>query len=156
MPTLDEVLTAFPDRRFLINIKSDDPDEGRRLAARLAPLPAEHRARIWVYGGGKAIDAFAADAPDLTVLGTDAAKRCLIRYELMGWLGIVPAACRHTLFMLPINYARFAWGSPTDWPSALPPMARGWSSSAPMTTAASPAASTPSQNSATCRRTSTD
>ena len=40
MPTLDEVLAAFPDQRFLINIKSDDPDEGRRLAARLAPLPA--------------------------------------------------------------------------------------------------------------------
>ena len=112
MPTLDEVLAAFPDKRFLINIKSDDPDEGRRLAAMLAPLPAERHARIWVYGGGKAIDAFAADAPDLTVLGTDAAKRCLIRYELMGWLGIVPAACRHTLFMLPINYGGLIWGFP--------------------------------------------
>ena len=112
MPTLDEVLAAFPDKRFLINIKSDDPDEGRRLAARLAPLPAERRTRIWVYGGGKAINAFAVNAPGLTVLGTDAAKRCLIRYEIMGWLGIVPTACRHTLFMLPVNYARFAWGFP--------------------------------------------
>ncbi len=112
MPSLDEVLAAFPDKRFLINIKSDDPDEGRRLAARLAPLPAERRTRIWVYGGGKAIDAFTADAPGLTVLGTDAAKRCLIRYEIMGWLGVVPAECRNTLFMLPVNYARFAWGFP--------------------------------------------
>ena len=27
MPTLDEVLAAFPGRRFLINVKSDDPSE---------------------------------------------------------------------------------------------------------------------------------
>ncbi len=112
MPTLDEVLTAFPDRRFLINIKSDDAEEGQRLAAQLAPLPAARRALIWVYGGGKAIAAFAAAAPDVTVLGTDAAKRCLVRYALLGWLGVVPSECRNTLFMLPVNYARFAWGFP--------------------------------------------
>jgi glycerophosphoryl diester phosphodiesterase len=46
------------------------------------------------------------------VLATDAAKRCLIRYELLGWLGIVPDECRSTLFMVPVNYARFAWGFP--------------------------------------------
>jgi glycerophosphoryl diester phosphodiesterase len=112
MPTLDEVRDAFPGRRFLINIKSDDPNEGRRLAARLAALSAAQRALIWVYGGGKAIDAFAAALPEVTVLGTDGAKQCLIRYALIGWLGIVPAACRNTLFMVPISYTRFAWGFP--------------------------------------------
>ncbi len=112
MPTLAEVLDAFPDRHFLINIKSDDPDEGRRLAARLAALSPARRALIQVYGGGKAIDALAAALPDMTVLATDAAKQCLIRYELIGWLGIVPTACRNTLFMVPLDYARFAWGFP--------------------------------------------
>jgi glycerophosphoryl diester phosphodiesterase len=29
MPTLDEVLQAFPDKRFLINVKSRDPSRGR-------------------------------------------------------------------------------------------------------------------------------
>lgn len=32
MPTLTEVLQAFPDRRFLINVKSNDPEEGTKLA----------------------------------------------------------------------------------------------------------------------------
>ena len=32
MPSLDEVLDAFPGRRFLINIKSNDPAEGALLA----------------------------------------------------------------------------------------------------------------------------
>ncbi|MEO8667093.1 MAG: glycerophosphodiester phosphodiesterase family protein, partial [Bauldia sp.] len=57
MPTLGEVLEAFPDRRFLINIKGDEPNEGRRLAARLAALPAERQKPVMVYGGGKAIEA---------------------------------------------------------------------------------------------------
>jgi glycerophosphoryl diester phosphodiesterase len=109
MPTLDEVLAAFPDKRFLVNVKSDDPQEGTRLATRLAALPTD---RIWVYGGGKAIEAFAAGAPDVKVLGTDAAKRCLVRYEFLGWLGIVPTECRNTLFMLPVNYAPLVWGFP--------------------------------------------
>ena len=32
MPTLDEVLSAFPDKELLINIKSNDPEEGELLA----------------------------------------------------------------------------------------------------------------------------
>jgi glycerophosphoryl diester phosphodiesterase len=112
MPTLDEVLAAFPNERFLINIKSNDENEGRLLAARLAALPQEQRQLISVYGGGKAIDAFHAALPGATVLGTDAVKQCLIRYELLGWLGIVPAQCRNTFFMLPVDYAPLIWGYP--------------------------------------------
>ena len=51
MPTLDEVLDAFPDKRFLINVKSNDAGEGEKLAAYFAKLPPEARARLMVYGG---------------------------------------------------------------------------------------------------------
>ncbi|MFX8106630.1 hypothetical protein ABTK92_20190, partial [Acinetobacter baumannii] len=51
MPTLDEVLTAFPDRRFLIHIKSNDPAEADRLAARLKQLPPDRLKMLMVYGG---------------------------------------------------------------------------------------------------------
>lgn len=112
MPTLDEVLAAFPDHRFLINIKSDDPSEGTALAERIAALPAEQASRIMVYGGGRAIDAFRAARPDATVLGTDGAIRCFIRYALLGWTSYVPEDCRGTLFMLPANFAPFFWGFP--------------------------------------------
>jgi glycerophosphoryl diester phosphodiesterase len=112
MPTLGEVLDAFPERRFLINIKSDDPEEGRVLAARIAPLAAERRALVWVYGGGRAIETFQEALPDVTVLGTDGARRCLLRYGLLGWSGYVPEDCRGTLFMLPANFAPWVWGFP--------------------------------------------
>jgi glycerophosphoryl diester phosphodiesterase len=112
MPTLDEVLAAFPERRFLINVKSDDVREGERLAARLAGLSPHRRSLVMIYGGGKAMDAFHAALPDVTVLGTDAVRPCLLKYLLMGWLGIVPDECRNSLFMLPLNYAPLAWGYP--------------------------------------------
>jgi glycerophosphoryl diester phosphodiesterase len=112
MPTLDEVLAAFAGRRFLINVKSDDPNEGKLLAARIGGLPAERRADIMVYGGGRAMADFHAALPDVTVLGTDAARACLLRYAALGWLGIVPDECRGTLFMLPVNFAPLAWGYP--------------------------------------------
>lgn len=112
MPTLDEVLQALPEGRFLINIKSNDPEEGRLLAARIGALPAEQRGLIWVYGGGTAIDAFRAALPDVTVLGTDGARRCLLRYGLLGWSGYMPEDCRNTIFMLPVNFGPWVWGFP--------------------------------------------
>ncbi len=121
MPTLDEVLAAFPDRRFLINIKSDDPAEGSALAARINALPDPQAKLITVYGGGNAIDAYRAARPEATVLGTDGAVRCFIRYALLGWSSYVPEDCRDTLFMLPANFAPFFWGFPNRLTARLAP-----------------------------------
>ena len=112
MPGLDEVLDAFPDRRFLINIKSDDITEGRLLANVIGAMPAERQKSIMVYGGGKAMQAYKTALPEAVVLGTDRVIPCLLRYAALGWSGHVPADCRNTLFMLPANYAPFAWGFP--------------------------------------------
>lgn len=112
MPTLEEVLNALPDKRFLINIKSDDQDEGARLAAIIENLPPEQQALLIVYGGGRAIDTLRAAMPDMKVLGTDGALRCIIRYALLGWSSHVPDDCRNTIFMLPANFAPWFWGFP--------------------------------------------
>lgn len=112
MPTLDDVLAAFPAKRFLINIKSNDPNEGTRLATALKARPREQHDLIQVYGGGAAMRSFSAILPDTLVLGTDAAATCLIRYGLLGWSGHVPEACRRTLFMMPLNFRSFVWGFP--------------------------------------------
>ncbi len=121
MPSLDEVLAAFPDRRFLINIKSDDEAEGPALARHIAVLPPEQAALIMVYGGGRAIEAYRAALPGATVLGTDGAIRCFVRYALLGWSGHVPEDCRGTLFMLPANFAPWIWGYPNRLAARLAP-----------------------------------
>jgi glycerophosphoryl diester phosphodiesterase len=44
MPSLAEILAAFPDRPFPINVKSNVSDEGLKLGSFLNELPAKRRA----------------------------------------------------------------------------------------------------------------
>ena len=111
MPSLDEVLAAFPDKRFLIHIKSNDPAEGRQLA--VAPAIAAARATaapdgLWrrAAGGRGPRQARHRDDVGATL------KRCLIRYFLLGWSGYVPADCERSLLLVPANYAPWLWGWP--------------------------------------------
>ena len=91
LPSLDEVLRAFPDKRFLIHIKSNDADEGRRLAERLKSLPPQQLQRLMIYGGALPVAAARAML-DIPTMSGSTLKRCLIRYFLLGWSG----TCRPT------------------------------------------------------------
>jgi len=112
LPSLDEVFDAFPDKRLLINIKSNDPNEGHLLAVRLAQLPGEQLSRIMVYGGDEPIAVLRQKLPALRVMSRRTLKDCFIRYALIGWSGFVPEACRHTLLLVPTNIGPWLWGWP--------------------------------------------
>jgi glycerophosphoryl diester phosphodiesterase len=112
MPTLDEVLARFPDKRFLINIKSRDPEEGRKLAARLKHLPAAHQKLLMSYGGDAPEDALKRGLPGLRTLGKKQLTDCVLNYMSFGWTGIVPRPCKNTLIFIPQNYAPLLWGWP--------------------------------------------
>lgn len=112
MPSLDEVLRTFPDRQLLINIKSNNPEEGRKLAAYLAALPADRRKTLMVYGGDRPIAAVRAALADVRTMSRSSLKTCLLRYIGIGWTGFVPDACRNTLVLVPINIAPWLWGWP--------------------------------------------
>lgn len=112
MPSLDEVLAAFPELRLLIDIKSNDPADGEKLADRLLRLPPEQTSRIMAYGGDRAVEMVRARLPGLTTLSRAGLQRCLLRYIATGWSGHVPAACEHSLLLIPINVAPWLWGWP--------------------------------------------
>jgi glycerophosphoryl diester phosphodiesterase len=112
MPSLDEVLAAFPDKRFLIDIKSNDEEEGRAVAERLGRLPAEQRALLMVYGGERPVAAVRASLPEIGTLTRANLKTCLLRYLAVGWSGYVPAACHNAVLVIPVNYAHWLWGWP--------------------------------------------
>jgi len=76
MPTLDEVLARFPDKRFLINIKSRDPHEGRMLAARLKQLPDAQQALLMSYGGDESEDALAREVPHMRTMADVSPVSC--------------------------------------------------------------------------------
>ena len=69
MPSFDEVMAAFPDKKFLVNYKSNEEREGDMLAAMVAEHP-EWRAAIWgAYGG---------DPPTYRAAGADRRTRRLV------------------------------------------------------------------------------
>lgn len=112
MPELNEVFGALPDRRFLVNFKSNEAREGDMLAELLAGHP-EWRAAVWgAYGGDPPTYRAAELIGGLNVWSRKGLIDCLLQYETLGWTGLVPDACRNTKVMLPINIAPFVWGWP--------------------------------------------
>lgn len=115
MPSLDEVLARFPNRDFLINVKSADPEEGALLAARLAELSAAERDHLMVYGNEVPISILRARVSDVRTLSKSSIKACLLRYIAYGWTGIVPSACAHEFIAVPLNVAPWLWGWPNTF-----------------------------------------
>jgi len=112
MPTLTEVLAAFPQQRLLINVKSRDASEGEKLADVLSKLPTERRAQIMVYGGDEPVDVVRKRVPEIRTISRTAIKSCLLSYIGYGWSGGVPKACSNAIVMMPINVAPWMWGWP--------------------------------------------
>lgn len=112
MPTLAEVMDRFGGQPMLINIKSNDPEEGRALAAYLATLPEAVRGVIMVYGGDRPIGTLKQALPDLRTMSRKAMVDCLVKYIGYGWTGLMPETCRDTIVLVPLNFAPWAWGWP--------------------------------------------
>ncbi len=113
MPAIAEVFAAFPDRRFLVNYKSNEAREGDMLAGLLAAHP-EWRPLVWgVYGGAPpTYRARERIGGDLVAVAPRDTMQCLLQYLGLGWTGYVPDPCRGTAVMVPINLAWLVWGWP--------------------------------------------
>lgn len=112
MPSLDEVLAAFPGRRFLVNVKSRDVTEGTRLAAALGKYPAEERKAVAVYGGDEPVAELCRLLPDVRTASRASLKSCLLGYMAFGWSGHVPESCTRSIVLVPVNTKFLVWGWP--------------------------------------------
>ncbi|GAA2593381.1 glycerophosphodiester phosphodiesterase family protein [Winogradskya consettensis] len=119
LPTVQEVVGAFPDRELLLDLKNEEASEGDRLADYLATLPAERLTTLAVYGGDASVAAVATRLPGLRTASKATMKDCLLRYLATGWTGHVPAACHHTELHLPLRYGRWLWGWPNRFVSRM-------------------------------------
>lgn len=119
MPTLDEVLTALAGHRLLIHFKTNRPSDGERVAERLARLSPTERALLSVYGDEPVYARVTARFPEVRGFDSPRIRSCLIRYELFGWTGFMPSACRHAVVAMPINYANKMWGWPRRFEARL-------------------------------------
>ena len=115
MPTLEEVMAAFPGRQFLINIKSNDPSEADRLLRYLTAHRRPIDRRLWVFADGRPVDRLLQLAPQALIMSKQRGKDCVIGYLALGWTGYVPAACRQNVMAIPVNLRSLYWG----WPNRL-------------------------------------
>jgi len=116
MPTLDEVLAAFPDRQLLVHVKSDDAEEGKALADRLATLDQTRlNDLVTVYGGDAPVAALRETLPGVRVMSRAVMTDCLGRYEAYGWTGLVADACAKTQLHIPEGLAGLLWGWSTKF-----------------------------------------
>lgn len=112
MPSLEEVLSYFPEDSFLIHIKSDDSEEGKQLAKSLSALPKERLNKLTVYGGDQPIQSLKENLPDIRVMSVATMKSCMLPYIAIGWTGYVPSACDNTQIHIPEKFASWMWGWP--------------------------------------------
>jgi glycerophosphoryl diester phosphodiesterase len=66
-------------------------------------LPAEGRARLMAYGGARPIARLAERVPGMRVMSRQTLVACATRYLTLGWSGHLPAACRDTIVLVPVN-----------------------------------------------------
>ncbi len=112
LPDLSDVLAAMPDKRFLVNYKSNEAREGDMLRAFVDANP-QWATAIWgVYGGDAPAMRAKELLPELGAWSRKGLMACLLQYEGYGWTGIVPPACHDTKIMVPINFAGWLWGWP--------------------------------------------
>ncbi|MFI8685755.1 glycerophosphodiester phosphodiesterase family protein [Rossellomorea sp. NPDC077527] len=115
MPTLNEVLTHFPNKEFLIHIKSNDPVEGTQLTEYLSRYSKTRMDDLSVYGGDEPIKTLKEKMPGLRAMSKETLKSCVLSYEAISWTGYIPDACKNTQIHIPEKYAPYLWGFPTKF-----------------------------------------
>jgi glycerophosphoryl diester phosphodiesterase len=111
MPTLAEVMTAFPGKGFQINIKSNDPREAEKLDAYLRDRGLDAR-KVTIFGGDRPVRRMRMLRPDMIATSKPDAKRCLKDYLLTGWTGRTPTSCRNAIVTAPEGLRVILWGWP--------------------------------------------
>ena len=109
MPTLDEVLTTFPETEFMVNLKHGKASEGERYRDFLTNYNAS---RLGLVGSNGAVAPIKAAYPDMIIQTRQNVKSCLKKYLLIGWYGGMPKACSKTYVPVPSNLRHFVWGWP--------------------------------------------
>jgi glycerophosphoryl diester phosphodiesterase len=103
MPTLPEVLAAFPNEQFVIHDKDGDAETRQLLIEFLGTLSAEQRSRL-TYWGGEGFAPLHVQIPEVQpyFYGQDELQACLGDYLLrMLFTGSLPERCRQQIIGIP-------------------------------------------------------
>lgn len=115
MPTLEEVLRHFPNKKFLIDNKSgNNLKVAEMLVKTLSRLSVSEQKNIYLWSPDVAFEYVHSRLPNITrlLLPFDHQKKFFITYLLTIGMMHVDDAYKDQGLALPIKYIKFMWGWP--------------------------------------------
>lgn len=114
MPTLQEVLDAFPDGKFLIHHKDSDMESLEILIEILEKLPIEQQKNISYIGPQDLYSVVIRELPNITNVFPSRAvvKECVMPYILSAGVIGFSEECRGKSIGMNREYAKYVWGWP--------------------------------------------
>lgn len=112
MPTLDEVLRAFPSKRFLIQFKDGGPDVARDMVRYLDGRAPSDWERLSFFGKPTTVARLKTLRPGARTWSDKGAAGCTAGYLALGWIGHIPKSCRDGAIIVPANLRGLMWGWP--------------------------------------------
>lgn len=93
MPSLEDVLTHFPDGRFELHAKGAGRNQATALWAYLQRLETPNFDRLTVFAIPPFEERWSELDTGIPLNGKHKARDCMRDYLLLGWSGYVPASC---------------------------------------------------------------
>lgn len=116
IPEISEIFEKFPNKNFLINIKSNNLTEAKMLSDKIKTLPKAQQNKLMIYGGKQKLHVqLNADLPNIVTMSKPGFKACAKDYMLMGWSGYIPDSCKNNILLIPNNLKSIVWGWPNKF-----------------------------------------
>jgi glycerophosphoryl diester phosphodiesterase len=122
MPTLTEVLQAFPDRKLAINQKDKFTNTVQLVAKTLTGQPKFQHQNIYFFSGVEQFTLLQKEVPEVRriIPSRNEIKGCSFDYLGMLFSGKLSASCNRNAFAVPARYLTYIPG----WPSLFLSQAR--------------------------------
>jgi glycerophosphoryl diester phosphodiesterase len=112
MPTVEEALRELRGVPFIFRFRGRDPADADALAAAFARAGEKLDAGHGFYGDPAVTARLRQLAPGAWVFDPARLGDCARAYPALGWLGVVPDACRQATVGVPIGGHWTLWGWP--------------------------------------------
>ncbi len=115
MPTLAEVLQAFPDRKLAINQKDKFTKTVQLVAKTLKERPSSQHQNIYFLSVAEQLTLLKKEVPEVQIILPDRneIKGCISNYFGMLFSGKLSKSCNRNAFAMPARYLKYIPGWPT-------------------------------------------
>lgn len=114
MPTLEEVLHNFPDKKFLIDDKDGSMETIEVLVRIIKNLPLKQQKLLYYWGRYKTFAYVQKEIPAVKrlLINRSEGKKWFKKYFITFGLGGFPKESKDLVFVMPLKYSKYIWGWP--------------------------------------------